>query len=70
MNTSHAVRCLALVALLLGSSFAALAQVPEAGPSGRRVSFDLVRFEDTVFVAIEGSLRARFDADGHVWYTT
>lgn len=70
MTKRHVVRCLVLAALLLVGPLMAAAQTAGDTGQGRRVDFELTPFRDTLFTGVEGSLRARFDAAGHVWYTT
>lgn len=70
METPHVVRCLVLLALLLGASTASVAQSAGDTSGGRRVDFELTAFRDTLFVAVDGALRARFDDENHVWYST
>lgn len=53
--------------LLLTTPLAALAQT---GASGTRVSFDAVKFDDTLFASIDGAYRVQFDENGDLWYTT
>jgi len=70
MEKPHVVRCLVLAALLLAPTLAAAQTAGDTSTTGRRVSFDLTRFDDTLFTAIDAALRVRFDESGHVWYTT
>lgn len=70
MEKSHAVRCLALALILLSPSLASAQSSSETTSTGRKVSFDIVPFRDTLFTGVDAALRARFDDNGQVWYTT
>lgn len=64
MRTSH--RGFRLAAILL----MALMVLPSIDAQGRLVQFEIERFDDTLFTSIDSAYRVKFDARGHVWYTS